>query len=228
MYFRARYYDPTTGEFIAPDPMGYIDGPSLFRGYFNLNYADPFGLQIYDDPTRPPAPTIIWPEFPKKCTPPAETRSHEMKIMKWNGNYKDLGAGNYKLLVLTQTRTYFEVLDAFDYDCGGTSPFERTHHITRGHTTTTGWTGTINIGGKYGQNDVWEVGGGWTESETHGETESKTVADTITLKFTPDPCRQGVVTFYREMKETTITVVWTWTLAGGGYSEGGDAKAIYQ
>ena len=43
MYFRARYYDPNTGEFISPDPMGMIDGPSLYRGYFGINGVDPFG-----------------------------------------------------------------------------------------------------------------------------------------------------------------------------------------
>ncbi len=34
MYFRARYYDPHTAEFISTDPLEYVDGMSLFRGYF--------------------------------------------------------------------------------------------------------------------------------------------------------------------------------------------------
>ncbi len=43
MYFRARFYDSTTGEFISRDPMEYVDGMSLYRGYFVPNQADPFG-----------------------------------------------------------------------------------------------------------------------------------------------------------------------------------------
>ena len=44
MYFRARYYDPTTGEFINQDPLEYVDGYSLYRAYFILNGVDPTGL----------------------------------------------------------------------------------------------------------------------------------------------------------------------------------------
>jgi len=45
MYFRARYYDPQLGEFISRDPLGYVDGMSLYRGYFAPGAVDPFGLQ---------------------------------------------------------------------------------------------------------------------------------------------------------------------------------------
>ena len=44
LYFRARYYDPQTGEFISRDPFGYVDGMSLYRGYFVLGGVDPLGL----------------------------------------------------------------------------------------------------------------------------------------------------------------------------------------
>ena len=46
MYFRARYYDPTTGEFVSPDPLEYIDGMSLNRGYFLISSVDPIGLDL--------------------------------------------------------------------------------------------------------------------------------------------------------------------------------------
>jgi len=46
MYFRARYYDPQLGEFISRDPLGYVDGMSLYRGYFAPGAVDPSGLDL--------------------------------------------------------------------------------------------------------------------------------------------------------------------------------------
>jgi len=43
MYFRARYYNPLTGEFLSRDPMEFVDGMSLHRGYFGLQHVDPTG-----------------------------------------------------------------------------------------------------------------------------------------------------------------------------------------
>jgi hypothetical protein len=40
---RARYYDPSTGEFTSPDPLEYVDGMSLYRGYFVGFANDPLG-----------------------------------------------------------------------------------------------------------------------------------------------------------------------------------------
>jgi RHS repeat-associated protein len=45
-HFRARWYDPATGGFISRDPLGYVDGMSLYRGYLDLNKQDPTGLSI--------------------------------------------------------------------------------------------------------------------------------------------------------------------------------------
>ena len=44
LYKRARYYDPKTGEFASPDPLEYVDGMSLYAGYFTPNGVDPIGL----------------------------------------------------------------------------------------------------------------------------------------------------------------------------------------
>ncbi len=43
MYFRARYYDPTTGEFASQDPLEFVDGMSSYRGYFVFSGVDPSG-----------------------------------------------------------------------------------------------------------------------------------------------------------------------------------------
>jgi RHS repeat-associated protein len=45
LYFaRARMYSPTLGRFVSRDPIGYVDGDSLYAGYFVPGYVDPFGL----------------------------------------------------------------------------------------------------------------------------------------------------------------------------------------
>ena len=43
-YFRARYYDAKLGQFISRDPLTYVDGMSLYHGYFAVNGVDPSGL----------------------------------------------------------------------------------------------------------------------------------------------------------------------------------------
>src|SRR6056297_1175347 len=44
-HFRARMYDPVAGRFCSRDPIGYIDGMSLYRGYFVGRGVDPLGNQ---------------------------------------------------------------------------------------------------------------------------------------------------------------------------------------
>jgi RHS repeat-associated protein len=47
IYVRNRFYDPELGTFISADPMGYVDGPSMyaFAGSNPVNLKDPLGLQ---------------------------------------------------------------------------------------------------------------------------------------------------------------------------------------
>lgn len=46
-YYRARYYDPTIGRFITPDPIGFAGGDTNFYRYVSndpVNFRDPSGL----------------------------------------------------------------------------------------------------------------------------------------------------------------------------------------
>jgi RHS repeat-associated protein len=47
-YFRARYYSGSLGRFVGRDPLGYVDGNSLYRAYFSPNALDPAGLAECD------------------------------------------------------------------------------------------------------------------------------------------------------------------------------------
>ncbi len=44
-YYRARYYSPTQGRFLQRDPLGYVDGMSLYEYVQgnSINYLDPYG-----------------------------------------------------------------------------------------------------------------------------------------------------------------------------------------
>ena len=53
LYFRARYYDPQTGEFISRDLLGYVDGMSQYRAYFVPGGIDPTGMVL--GPGDPPS-----------------------------------------------------------------------------------------------------------------------------------------------------------------------------
>ena len=46
MYYRARTYDPETGRMMQRDPLGYVDGMSLYEYVMSdpINYYDPLGL----------------------------------------------------------------------------------------------------------------------------------------------------------------------------------------
>ncbi len=46
MYFRARCYDTSTGEFASKDPLEYVDGMSLYRAYFVPGAVDPLGNKV--------------------------------------------------------------------------------------------------------------------------------------------------------------------------------------
>jgi RHS repeat-associated protein len=45
VYMRNRWYDPDMGRFVTADPLGYVDGPSMYQLARNspINFSDPMG-----------------------------------------------------------------------------------------------------------------------------------------------------------------------------------------
>lgn len=49
IYFGARYYNPQTGRWLKPDPLGMVNGPNLYAYCRNnpTNWLDPYGLFVF-------------------------------------------------------------------------------------------------------------------------------------------------------------------------------------
>jgi len=61
-----RHYDPSLGRYTQPDPLGFVDGPSVY-GYAGGNplaLVDPEGLQSGTRPFPYPLPPILFPDSP--------------------------------------------------------------------------------------------------------------------------------------------------------------------
>jgi RHS repeat-associated protein len=78
VYIRNRYYDPEMGRFVSTDPMGYVDGPSLYTFASNnpANLGDPSGLC--------PSCEVMaehreFEEFVSTLPPEQQAREREMK-----------------------------------------------------------------------------------------------------------------------------------------------------
>ena len=65
MYFRARMYDAKLGRFISRDPLGFVDGLSLYRGYFVPGGVDPSGTVCAKTCDKDPK-MKKWPKCPDK------------------------------------------------------------------------------------------------------------------------------------------------------------------
>jgi RHS repeat-associated protein len=63
-YYRARYYDPTGGRFLAEDPLGFAAGPDFYSYVENdpTNLRDPMGLSSAPAPAPTPQPPAPGPE----------------------------------------------------------------------------------------------------------------------------------------------------------------------
>jgi RHS repeat-associated protein len=49
IYVRNRTYEPTIGSWLSTDPLGFVDGTSLYRAYFVPNETDPSGKFIMNE-----------------------------------------------------------------------------------------------------------------------------------------------------------------------------------
>jgi hypothetical protein len=80
MYFRARYYNPLTGEFLSRDPLEFVDGFSLYRGYMGVIGMDPWGLLLswWDDPL----------DFDKMSRQPSNEMGRWIKGERGNGIFE--------------------------------------------------------------------------------------------------------------------------------------------
>lgn len=98
-YNYARYYDPATGHYLSPDPLGLAPAPSP-RAYVGnpWDQTDPLGLARHDfrqngsfavDPNKPPAPTHTRStEYPHGYS----DATHEAMVIKWTDQGRKLGA----------------------------------------------------------------------------------------------------------------------------------------
>jgi RHS repeat-associated protein len=69
-YKRMRMYSAELGRFITRDPLEYIDGYSMYSGYFVPNGVDPLGLgEDCNCPRRPPEPEPLEPPAPRPVVP---------------------------------------------------------------------------------------------------------------------------------------------------------------
>ncbi|MEZ6061399.1 MAG: RHS repeat-associated core domain-containing protein [Planctomycetaceae bacterium] len=72
-YFRARYYHDGIGRFIGRDPLGFVDGGSMYTAYFVFGRTDPGGTMVVD------------PGFEKVVTPGRREMCRKMFV-----DHKDL------------------------------------------------------------------------------------------------------------------------------------------
>ncbi|HEX8617173.1 MAG TPA: RHS repeat-associated core domain-containing protein, partial [Thermoanaerobaculia bacterium] len=86
VFARARWYDPATGAFVSPDPLGYVDSSNLyaFAGGDPVNRRDPTGL-------RAPLPA----KSPTSVTPPVASPAKDLaRAARWYDVGRLLRSGN--------------------------------------------------------------------------------------------------------------------------------------
>jgi RHS repeat-associated protein len=168
MYYRARYYDAALGRFVGRDPLGYVDGLSVYIYVRSSpsNIIDPLGtdgnpVSGPNGPVGPSSPYDPWPWHPQpvkppKIAPPPAPITNEIGVGLGAGGGFAIGAGpdlspeiSITAVVTTECRTCVTVTAA----------------VTIG-VSTPGLYGTVGVVGSFGANGLHGpsigVGGGGT------------------------------------------------------------------
>jgi RHS repeat-associated protein len=89
MYFRFRMYDVSTGRFISRDPLGYVDGMSMYVAYFAPLGIDPYGLTRWlslegDKDDVPHSALVVECPFHADGSPTENGELNEL-VLSWEG-----------------------------------------------------------------------------------------------------------------------------------------------
>jgi len=118
MYFKNRYYSTSMGSFVTRDPLGYVDGMSMYLGYFGGMGTDALGLEkvnLGDFQNSKKVSVINMKEI-----------HHKVMIWGYAGRGTDADdetSGVRKLLMKFKNSDYAVVMNSQDADFG---------HITEG------------------------------------------------------------------------------------------------
>jgi RHS repeat-associated protein len=90
-YFRARYFAPDLGVFISRDPLGFVDGKSVYHGWFSAKFKlDPKGLNVCDGYDKKAGPCVV--TLRPSLTPcyPFGPKLPVIELWETNDNYPQL------------------------------------------------------------------------------------------------------------------------------------------
>jgi RHS repeat-associated protein len=86
-YFRARYFDSELGVFISRDPLGFVDGQSVYQGWFGIR------CQYDAEGTSIPRTLTGKPEIIDVLSPLADKRLEELEKLHGKGFFPQTSGG---------------------------------------------------------------------------------------------------------------------------------------
>ena len=131
--FRKRQFDPGLGRFIKRDPAGYVDGSSLYNGFFVGNGVDPSGMWVIDANTgtavAEPGDTItsLWRQLGGQAYSGESAFMNAVRFFQPGANINNVKVGQRWRFGYDRNAAFF----AFDgtanhyllpTDAGGTNP----------------------------------------------------------------------------------------------------------
>jgi len=94
-YFRARYFDPELGVFVSRDPLGFVDGFSVYHGWLSNKFVlDYLGLGRNGPPL--PTPSLPPPPRPHNSNPVIDTILNQIHDHNITGGGTKMGANDCK------------------------------------------------------------------------------------------------------------------------------------